>query len=102
MATHASPPRIFFVTTNTGGRRAALISGPQVWTAAESWRQHPTADRTPETVADAVDLSVADVEAALSYWAAHREEIDRIIENHEADADAALRAWEQRQALRAI
>lgn len=95
-------PRVIFVTTNTGARRATLIAGPQVWTVAESWRQHAPAERTPEIVAEAVGLSVADVEAALTYWAAYRDEIDRLIEDHRAEADAALQAWEQRQALRAI
>lgn len=95
-------PRIIFVTTNTGERRAALISGPQVWTVAESWRQHPVAERVAVVVADAVGLTVADVEAALTYWAAYRDEIDTIVEQHQADQDAALHAWEQRQALRAV
>lgn len=95
-------PRIHFVTTNTGGRRAALLTGPQVWTVAQSWRQHDTEDRDSATVADAAGLSVADVEAALAYWAAYREEIDELIELHEADQDAALHEWEQRQALRAL
>lgn len=94
--------RIMFVTTNTGERRAALLSGPQVWTVAASWRQHPAAERSAPTVADALDLPVSDVEAALTYWASYRDEIDRLIEIHEADQDAALRAWQQRQALRAI
>ncbi len=92
-------PRIVFVTTNTGERRAALVSGPQVWTVAEAWRQHLPEERTSDIVADALGLPVVDVEAALTYWADYRDEIDRLIENHEADADAALRAWERRQAL---
>lgn len=94
--------RIIFVTTNTGERRAALMNGPQVWVVAESWRQHGVTDRSSESVAEALGLSVADTEAALTYWAAYREEIDRLIDLHEADQDAALRAWEQRQALRAV
>lgn len=84
-------PRIIFVTTNTGERRAALISGPQVWVVAASWCQHPAANRTVEVVAEALGLPVADTEAALAYWAAYRDEIDRLIEIHQADQDAALR-----------
>lgn len=95
-------PGVIFVTTNTGERRAALIGGPQVWTVAASWRQHPADERSAEAVADALGLSVADVETALGYWAAHRAELDQLLANHDADQDAALRAWEQRQALRAV
>jgi hypothetical protein len=95
-------PRIYFVSTNTGERRAALLSGPQVWTVAASWRPHAAKERKAKTIADALEVLVVDVEAALTYWAVHREEIDRLIEVHEADQDAALRAWEQRQALRAV
>ncbi len=78
------------------------MGGPQVWAVAASWRQHPAAERTVDAVAAALGLPVVDVEAALAYWAAYRDEIDRLIEIHEADQDAALRAWEQRQALRAV
>ncbi|GAB3912562.1 hypothetical protein GCM10011575_45880 [Microlunatus endophyticus] len=97
-----SHPRITFLTTNTGERRAALLSGPQVWTVAEAWSQHSASERTTEIVAVSVGLSPADVEAALTYWAAYRDEIDQLLERHQADQDAALRAWEQRQELRAI
>lgn len=99
MQTH---PRIVFVTTNTGARRAALVSGPQVWTVAAAWRQHEPEARTPIELGATLELPVADIEAALAYWAAYRDEIDSQVTDHLADADAALAAWEQRQALRAI
>lgn len=95
-------PRIHFVMTNTGQRRAALLDGPQVWTVAEAWQQHEGPDRTATSVAHAVGLPTVAVEAALAYWAEHREEIDEILAVHMADADAALEAWERRQALDAL
>lgn len=92
-------PRIVFVTTNTGERRAALTSGPQVWTVAESWRQHDPGERSPAVVAHALGLSTADVEAALSYWADHRGDIDRLVDTHQSAQDDALAAWERRRGL---
>ncbi len=95
-------PRVTFCTANTGERRALVISGPQVWTIVESWQQHSPAERTVETVADTLDLPVVDIEAALNYWAEYRDEIDTILEVHEATQAAALAAWEKQQALRAV
>jgi hypothetical protein len=95
-------PGIVFVTTVTGERRAALAVGPQVWTVAESWLQHDKNERSAAVVADALGLSVADVEAALAYWADYREEIDELIERQHASQDEALAAWERRRALDAV
>jgi uncharacterized protein (DUF433 family) len=92
-------PLVHFVSTVTGERRAALVSGPQVWTVAESWQQHSDSDRSVAVVADSTGLSEADVEAALAYWADHRPEIDGILERHRLEQDEALAAWERRQAL---
>lgn len=95
-------PRIVFVTTVTGERHATLAVGPPVWTVAESWLQHEKDERTPAVVADALGLSVADIEVALAYWAEYREEIDELIERHHASQDEALAAWERRRALDAV
>ncbi|WP_166346242.1 CopG family transcriptional regulator [Phytoactinopolyspora limicola] len=92
-------PGIVFVTTVTGERRAALAVGPQVWTVAESWLQHDKDERSPAVVADALGLSIPDVEAALAYWADFRGEIDELIEREHASQDEALSAWERRRAL---
>ena len=92
-------PGVVFVTTTTGERRPALATGPQVWTVAEAWQQHEGAERTPANVADAVGLSVHDIETALAYWAENREEIDEQIARHQAEQDEALAAWERRRAL---
>lgn len=95
-------PGIVFVATVTGERRAALAVGPQVWTVAESWLQHDKHERTAAAVADALGLSVAEVETALAYWADYRAEIDELIERHRASQDEALTAWERRRALDAV
>jgi hypothetical protein len=95
-------PGIVFVTTLTGERRAALAVGPQVWTVAESWLQHDKDERTAAVVADALGLSVVDIETALAYWADYRDEIDELVERHHASQDAALAAWERRRALDAV
>lgn len=93
---------IVFVTAVTGERRAALAVGPQVWTVAESWLQHDRRERTAAVVADALGLTVADVETALAYWADFREEIDGLIERQHASQDQALAAWERRRALNGV
>jgi hypothetical protein len=95
-------PGIVFVTAVSGERRAALAVGPQVWTVAEAWQQHEQAERTSAAVADALGLTVADVEAALSYWADYREEIDDLVDRHHASQNEALAAWERRRALNAV
>jgi hypothetical protein len=87
------------VPPGAGARRAPLTVGPQVWTVAESWRQHETDVRTPTVVADALGLAVVDVETALAYWAEFHDEIDSLISRHHAAQDDALAAWERRRAL---
>lgn len=95
-------PGIVFVKTVTGERRAALCAGPQVWTVAEAWQQHPARQRNPATVAATLALTERDVETALAYWAEYRDEIDQLLQQHQIDQDDALAAWERRRALDAV
>ncbi len=95
-------PGILFVVTVAGERRAALSTGPQVWTVAEAWLQHDKDERTVAVVADALGLTAQDVETALAYWADYQDEIDDLISRHRASQDEALAAWERRRALDAI
>lgn len=92
-------PGIIFVATINGERRAALANGVPVWTIAQSWQQHERADRNPEVVADALGLSVPEIETALRYWADYRDEIDELVTRHEASQDEALASWERRREL---
>lgn len=95
-------PGVIFVTNTTGERRAALIAGPQVWTIAAAWAQHPADGRDVPLVARTLELSERDVELALTYWAEHRDEIDDLVARHRADQDQALTAWERRRAIDAV
>lgn len=95
-------PGITFVATVTGQRRAALQSGPQVWTVAAAWQQHQPEQRSPAVLAETLGLTRRDVETALAYWGDHRDEIDELIDRHHADQDEALAAWERRRALDAV
>jgi hypothetical protein len=95
-------PGIMFVTTVTGERRAALATGPQVWTIAESWLQHEKNERAIASVADALGLLESEVNTALAYWADYRDEIDELIRREQTNQDEALAAWERRRALDAI
>ena len=102
MATHEAHPGIVFVKTVTGERRAAVAVGPQVWSIAEAWQQHPAGQRNPADVAATLGLTERDVQTALAYWAEYRDEIDQLIDRHHADQDDALAAWERRRALDAV
>lgn len=93
---------ITFVSEPSGERRAAVMAGPQVWTVAESWLQHSAEQRSTDVVADATGLSPIQVEHALAYWAAHREEIDDTVDAQHAAQDAALAAWERQRLLNSL
>lgn len=95
-------PGVVFVRTATGERHAALATGPEVWTIADAWHQHPTDQRSPALVAETLGLTVHDVETALAYWAEHRSEIDELVARHHTSQDEALAAWERRRALDAV
>ena len=58
-------PGIVFVKTVTGERRAALAAGPQVWTIAEAWQQHPAGERNAAAVAATLGLTTRDVTNSL-------------------------------------
>ena len=94
-----SHPEIRFVTPTTGMRRAALVDGPEVWSVAEAWKQYPEAERSAAAVADAIGLRPGQVEAALSYWADNRDEIDDLIAQIQQAQDDGYAAWLRRQAL---
>jgi len=95
-------PGVVFVATVNGERRAALSVGPQVWTVAEAWLQHDRDEREAAAVAEAIGLTVADVENALAYWADYQDEIDELISRHRTSQDEALAAWQRRRTLDAV
>lgn len=92
-------PGVCFVSEPSGERRAALMRGPQIWTVAESWLQHRASEPSAAVAADATGLSAIEVETALAYWAAHRQEIEDQLHIEHSAQDAALAAWERRRSL---
>jgi len=92
-------PNIRFVSPAQGQRRAALVDGPEVWSVAEAWLQCPEPDRTVVAVATVIGLRADQVEAALSYWADNRAEIDQTIAAIHQAQEAGYAAWQRRQAL---
>jgi len=95
-------PAIRFVTPVAGVRRAAISDGPEVWSVAEAWLQFEESERNVPAVASAIGLRPDQVEAALSYWADNRDEIDNLVDQiHRAQEDGHA-AWLRRQALDAL
>jgi hypothetical protein len=94
-------PRIRFVEPVPGERRAALVDGPQVWTVAEAWLQHEEG-RTVDQVAASTGLRADQVEAALTYWADNRDEIDALVARIQAAQEEAFAAWQRRRDLDAL
>jgi len=95
-------PQIRFISPIPGVRRAALADGPQVWSIAEAWTQAGESDRSVDSVARAIGLRVDQVEAALSYWADNREEIDGLIDQVHVTQETEYAAWQRRQALDSV
>jgi len=78
---------------------AALVDGPEIWTVAESWRQHEPSERSVENLVNATGLTARQVECALAYYADFRDEIEAEVKHvHRAQREARA-AWERRRAL---
>lgn len=87
------------------GRRACLISGPDVWEVIRTVR----ATRAAESDLDELELLglVADnsgtpmplLRAAVDYWAAYPSEIDALVALADEAEDAQLLRWERSRAL---
>lgn len=71
-------------------------------TIAKVWLDHNSTERSPAIVADYLSLPTVRVEAALSYWAEHRDEIDRELAEEDAAARVEHAAWLRRQELNAL
>ena len=72
-----------------GGRRAGLVGGPDVWEVVRACLGHDVADAaTRETIGRQTGLTVAQVLAALRYYAEYTGEIEDWIER--VDTEAAL------------
>jgi hypothetical protein len=94
-------PLIRFVS-GPAGRRARLIPGPDVWELISFLqRSEAVGDEKISHAAEWFGLSSAQVEAAVTYYAAYPSEIDdRIRLNQEAQAEAEALAAGREQLLR--
>lgn len=81
------------------GRRAALIGGPDVWQVIPVVKASPRPGEPAIThAAKLLDLRPAQVRAAVSYYAAHQDEIDDRIKRNDDLAEEAEAAWRREQA----
>lgn len=83
-----------------GGRRAGVVSGPDVWEIVRVVRDVEA--RGEAAIKQAVELlgvNQPTVEIATGYYAAHRKEIDEWIERLDDEADRARQQWQARQAV---
>ena len=92
-------PMIYF-RDNPAGRRARLIGGPDVRhvVGAIVGGDVPVEQRRARA-AEMMVLSLAQVDAALAYYADHTAEIDDDIADEIRFADEAEAAWRRQQAL---
>lgn len=80
------------------GRRAALAGGPDVWELIFTLKSGKA--RGEEAIintAQLLDLSDSQVRAAVRYYSAFPDEIDRRITLNTLDADEAEAAWQREQ-----
>ncbi len=75
------------------GRRAALVTGPDLWEVIKTLRElDERGPRAVEAAAELLNLPVAKVRTALRYYLDYREEIDAEIEQADAESRAAEEA----------
>lgn len=80
------------------GRRPGLIAGPDVWEVISLVKNVPAGgDEAVAQAAAWIDLRVDQVEAAVGYYADHRDEIDAWIARNDEEAELAYAAWERRR-----
>lgn len=88
-------PGIVF-RTGPAGRRAGLMSGPDVW---EVVRAAVGDENTREDVAERMGLTYEQVGVALRYYAEHRDEIASWIRMVDEEAERAEADWRREQEL---
>lgn len=82
------------------GRRAALMRGPDVWEVVHLLRSlDATGEAAIREAASWLDLTEAQVRAALGYYGSFPAEIDAQIAANEAAAERAQREWDTQQRL---
>jgi hypothetical protein len=82
------------------GRRAALVTGPDVWEVVAALRRSTARGEAAVTAtAGEMSLSIAQVKTALDYYGSYPAEIDEQIAENERAADEAHAAWQAQQRL---
>lgn len=82
------------------GRRAALITGPDVWELVSEIRGvEPTNDEEIEAIATWMSIPPAYVRAAITYYAEFRDEIDERVELNRTVGDRHRAAWRAERGL---
>ena len=95
----AEHPGIVF-KDGPSGRRAALVSGPDVWEVVLYLREvDERGDAALDAAAETFDLPLARLRAALHYHAAHGDEIDAEVDQALAESSLAEAAWEAERRL---
>lgn len=97
----ADHPRIHFVGPPSS-RRPRVIGGQDVWVVVSTIVGGDVpADERVERAAELLTLTVADIHAAMRYYAEFTDEIDADIAARRARIDEAARLWERQQELTA-
>jgi hypothetical protein len=87
------------------GRRARVVSGPDVWEvigAVRSVREAEpelTGDDVLAVVAETSGAPVPFLRAALAYWGDYPEEVEAFLDRARAESAQAQAAWERQQEL---
>lgn len=81
------------------GRRPGLVHGPDVWEVARVLKGHESVEAALAYVADSMDLSLEQAQAAWKYYAEFRDEIDAWMKRVDDEADRAEAAWLREQQL---
>jgi hypothetical protein len=81
------------------GRRAALAGGPDIWEVMATLKSGKArGEEVISATAELLDLTNLQVRAAVRYYGAFADEIDRRIALNSEDADEAEAAWQREQA----
>jgi len=80
------------------GRRAALAGGPDVWEVMETLKGTGlSGEQAVAATAEWGNLTVAQVRAAVGYYADYRDEVDERILLNRREAERQHAAWERAQ-----
>jgi hypothetical protein len=81
------------------GRRAALAGGPDLWELVATLKSGKArGEEAISATAELLNLTDSQVRAAVRYYGAFTDEIDRRIALNAEDADEAEAAWQREQA----